>query len=71
MFDGNPMPNSQPRFEARPADQLGQGWWIHVFWPSGKTEVITGFVNQYQALNWIKQSSPNWVADKIMKDPDV
>lgn len=43
---------------------------MHVAWASGKTEQIVGFLNQYQALNWIKQNSANWVADKIMQDPD-
>jgi hypothetical protein len=60
------MADSEPRFEARPAEQLGQGWWVHVTWPSGKKEAIAGFVNQYQALDWIKYKSANWTADKIM-----
>ncbi|HZT25141.1 MAG TPA: hypothetical protein VFA57_05500 [Pseudolabrys sp.] len=62
--------SDDPRFEARPNSQLGQGWCVHVFWRSGKSELITGFINQYQALEWIKQKSANWIADKIMQDPD-
>ena len=56
--------NSDPRFEARPAFE---GWCVHVNWPSAPSEVITGFSNQYQALEWIKHQSANWVADKIMR----
>jgi hypothetical protein len=65
------MSDSDPRLEARPAEQQGDGWWVYVFWPSGKTEIVPGFVNQYQALEWIKLSSANWIADKIMRDPSV
>jgi hypothetical protein len=63
-----PNANSDPRFEARPSDQIGQGWCVHVFWPSKKTDIVTGFLNQYEALNWIKFTSKNWVVDKIMRD---
>jgi hypothetical protein len=44
---------------------------VHVFWASGKTDVIPGFVNQYQALGWIKSGSVNWIADKIISDPNL
>jgi hypothetical protein len=63
------MANGNPRLEARPANQLGLGWCVHVFWASGKKDIVTGFLNQYQALNWIEYKSANWVADKIMPDP--
>ena len=62
------MADSDPRFEARPAEG---GWCVLVSWRSGKTETINGFSNQYQALDWIKFQSANWVADKIMRDPGV
>jgi len=62
------MVNSDPRFEARPAEE---GWCVQVNWPSGKTEAITGFSNQYQALDWIKFQSANWIVDKLMRDPGV
>jgi hypothetical protein len=64
-------PASDPHFEARPADQWGNGWWVHVEWKSGKKEVVTGFANQYQAVDWIRRSSANWVVDQIMGHPDV
>ena len=67
-YGAAPMP-SDPQFEARPHGQVGQGWCVHVTWPSGKTEVIAGFGNQYSALDWIRRSSANWVADKIMQEP--
>jgi hypothetical protein len=60
------MSSSDPRFEARPADE---GWCVRVSWPNGKVEVIPGFSNQYQALDWIKFQSANWIADRIMNDP--
>ena len=60
----------QPKFQARPHAQLGQGWCVHVTWPTGKTDTIAGFGNQYMALYWIKLISANWVADKLMGDPD-
>jgi hypothetical protein len=65
------MSKTEPQFSARPADREGEGWWIHVVWPSGKREVITGLVNQYHALDWIKHNSANWIADKIMRDPSI
>jgi hypothetical protein len=64
------MSDFEPRFEARPVGPLGEGWCVHIFWPSGKTDVIPGFSNQYHALGWIKSSSANWLADKIINDPD-
>ena len=62
------MTTSDPRVEARPADE---GWCVHVTWPSGKIDIIPGFLNQYQALDWIKKTSANWIADKIMNDPSA
>ena len=63
------MGDSQPRLEARPASQLGAGWCVQVIWKSGKTDAVTGFVNQHEALQWIKYKSANWIADKIIEDP--
>jgi hypothetical protein len=63
--------DSQPRFEARPAGLLGEGWSVHVFWASKKSGVITGFPTQYEALDWIKHKSANWVVDKILDDPGL
>jgi hypothetical protein len=62
------MQTSDPQFEARPGDN---GWCVHVRWPSGKTEIVPGFANQYQALDWIKFQAANWVADRIMRDPGI
>ena len=63
------MPDD-PQFNARPNAQVGGGWCVQVTWSTGKVEQVAGFQNQYQALTWIKQQSANWVADKIMQDPD-
>jgi hypothetical protein len=65
------MQKPEPRLETRPAEREGEGWWVYIYWPSGKTEVVSGFVNQYQAFDWIRHDSPNWIADKIMRDPTI
>jgi hypothetical protein len=61
------MANSDPRFQALPHSEA---WCVHVIWRSGKTDVVIGFENQYAALEWIRLKSANWVADKIMRDPN-
>jgi hypothetical protein len=60
------MEKSDPQFRAMPSQQ-GDGWCVHVSWRSGKVEAVTGFENQYAALEWIKLKAANWVADKIMQ----
>lgn len=62
---------AEPRLEARPNDQPGGGWCVYVYWPSGQSETVTGFLNQYHALKWIKHDAPNWIADKIMRGEDM
>jgi len=63
------MQNSDPQFKALPSTQLGQNWCVEVVWRSGKTDMVTGFENQYAAIEWIRLKSANWVADKIMQRP--
>lgn len=63
------MADRDPKIEARPNSQFGNDWCVYVAWASGKTDVVTGFENQYRALNWIKNESANWVADQIMRGP--
>ncbi len=63
------MVDSDPKFEARPNGQLGESWCVYVVWRSGKTDVVTGFQNQYSALKWIREESANWVVEKIMQRP--
>jgi hypothetical protein len=60
------MSDFEPRFEARPASPLDDGWCVHIFWDAKKPNVIPGFSNQYEALDWIKSKSANWVADYII-----
>ncbi len=64
------MDKSDPEFQARPSIQVGQNWCVHVTWPSGETEILTGFTNQYSALEWIRRDSANWVVDRIMRRPN-
>lgn len=64
------MGNSEPKFAARPNDHLGQNWCVHVIWPSGATDLITGFPTQYSAVEWIRRDSANWTVDKILNSPD-
>jgi hypothetical protein len=64
------MSGFDPRFEARPSGPLGDGWNVHVFWTAEKADVVTGFATQYEALNWIKSKSANWVADYIINNPE-
>ena len=62
------MSHSEPRFEARPSGPLGEGWDVHVFGISEKAHLVTGFSTQYEALDWIRYNSANWVADYIMRN---
>jgi hypothetical protein len=61
--------NFEPRFEARPSTSLDGGWCVHILWDSEKPDIITGFLTQYEALDWIKNKSANWVADYIIRNP--
>jgi hypothetical protein len=61
------MANSEPTFEARPGARYGQNWCVYITWPSGKTDVVSGFETQYQALEWIKHESANWTVEQIMR----
>jgi hypothetical protein len=61
------MADTEPRFEARPGEKLGQNWCVYVTWPSGKKDVLSGFETQYQALTWIKMHSANWTVDQILR----
>jgi hypothetical protein len=63
------MQKPDPQFQALPNERLGQNWCVQVVWRSGVTETLTGFENQYSALEWIRLKSANWVADKIMQRP--
>jgi hypothetical protein len=67
QFYGCEMTSAEPRFEARPSSQFGQNWCVYVIWPSGKTDELTGFANQHQALEWIKMKSANWAVDQILR----
>jgi hypothetical protein len=47
MFEQRPtfMPRKNP----------GTGWGVDILWPDGETEVIKGFVTEYDALKWITE----------------
>jgi hypothetical protein len=63
------MSDFEPRFEARPSGPLGDGWNVHVSLTTEKVGLVTGFSTQYEALDWIKYKSANWVADYILREP--
>ena len=61
------MAETEPRFEARPGEQLAQKWCVYVTWPSGKKDLLSGFETQHQALEWIRMKSANWAVDQILR----
>ena len=62
------MNSSDPIFRALPS-QSGQPWCVQVRWANGKSDVVTGFETQYDALNLIRDKSANWVVEKLMARP--
>jgi hypothetical protein len=52
------MSEQQPTFVAR--KNSGSGWGIDILWPDGETEVIKGFVTEYDAVKWIAEHSEAW-----------
>lgn len=64
------MKSTEPTFQTRPDGPIGQPWRVHVVWPKGNTDILSGFATQHQALQWIRESSANWVVEKILQDPN-
>jgi hypothetical protein len=62
------MSDYEPRFEAKPSGPLGDGWNVHVFWAADKVDRVISFPTQYDALDWIKHKSANWLADYILRE---
>jgi hypothetical protein len=62
------MADAEPRFEVRLGIQFGQNWCVHVTWPSGKKDTLSGFETQHDALQWIKFQSANWAVEQILRD---
>jgi hypothetical protein len=52
------MAEQQPTFLAR--KNPGSGWGVDILWPDGETEVIKGFVTEYDAVKWIAEHSETW-----------
>jgi hypothetical protein len=46
------MSEQRPTFVAR---NPGSGWGVDILWPDGETEVIKGFITEYDALKWITE----------------
>jgi hypothetical protein len=46
-------------FEQRPTYMArknpGSGWVVDILWPDGETEVIKGFITEYDAVKWITE----------------
>jgi hypothetical protein len=63
MFEHRPtfMPRKNP----------GTGWGVDILWPDGETEVIKGFVTEYDALKWITEHehSQAWQGNANQKQP--
>ena len=47
------MSEQRPTFGAR--KNPGSGWEVDILWPDGETEVIKGFITEYDALKWITE----------------
>jgi len=45
------MSEQRPTFVAR--KNPGSGWGVDILWPDGETEVIKGFITEYDATKWI------------------
>jgi hypothetical protein len=45
------MFEQRPTFGAR--KNPGSGWEVDILWPDGETEVIKGFIAEYDAVKWI------------------
>jgi hypothetical protein len=44
-----------------PRKNPGYGWGIDILWPDGETEVIKGFVTEFDAVKWIAEHSKGQV----------
>jgi hypothetical protein len=38
-----------------PRKNPGTGWGVDILWPDGETEVIKGFITEYDAVKWITE----------------
>jgi hypothetical protein len=47
------MSEQRPTFVAR--KNPGFGWGVDILWPDGETEVIKGFITEYDAVKWISE----------------
>jgi hypothetical protein len=47
------MSDQRPTFAAR--KNPGSGWGVDILWPDGETEVIKGFITEYDAVKWIME----------------
>jgi hypothetical protein len=66
------MFEQRPTFGAR--KNPGSGWEVDILWPDGETEVIKGFVAEYDAVKWIadhehSKAGPGNTKDKPAQTP--
>ena len=47
------MFEQRPTFMAR--KNPGSGWGVDILWPDGETEVIRGFITEFDAVKWIAE----------------
>jgi hypothetical protein len=63
------MFEQRPIFMAR--KNPGTGWGIDILWPDGETEVIKGFITEYDAVKWIADHSGAWQGITTDKPPQT
>jgi len=66
------MPEQRPTFVAR--KNPGSGWGVDILWADGETEVMKGFITEYDAVKWIAEheypkATPGNTTDKPSQAP--
>ena len=54
MFDGYPS-SDQHSWRGKIPGLARSGWGVDILWPDGETEVIKGFITEYDAVKWISE----------------
>ena len=54
--------SAMPILQVRHADE--DGWSVHVTWPDGTSEKISGFKNESDANAWIADQFHDWLNER-------